>query len=444
MNLLFRLFLGLRRIPFVRDVATIQIGSMILMAAGFLSSIAFARFLGRDVYGQYAVILAFSGTFTAFFNIGQGQSLYVFFSEAYGRRDRRGMAAVLANFAEVAAANVALLLILSLLMPMLSMKFYGSPDIGRAARILCFFQMSEILNSMTLIILQSLRQIRLKVILEQSANLSYLGLAVAVLFFGGKIHAVLLTQLGVSLFFLPVSVIALAYAARRFGLPRVREIFGIPWNESKQYLGQGLLITADKTIGNFFPQGIFFFLSLFVPASFVGIARIAVQLANVPRSILLPQAGDLSTAAFARMKNEGVTVIRKNAAKLIKHALFFHAILSLGAAIVFPPIVFTFYGTQYLEAIPVMLWLLLIHLLSSLSIANSPLLRLYRKTHFSIMAGILNWTLMIGCLFILIRILSPLPVFLLIYLIGNATPLLLTWYVFSRLIPKRGILDITE
>lgn len=431
---------GLKRIPFVRDVATIQIGSMVLMAAGFVSSIAFARFLGKDVYGEYAVILAFSGTFTAFFNIGQGQSLYVFFSEAFGRRDRRGMAAVIANFVAVAAANVVLLFILSLLMPMLSEQFYGSAAIGKAARILCFFQMSEILNSMTLIILQSLRQIRLKVILEQSANLSYLGIAIVVLFFGGKIHAVLLTQLAVSLFFLPVSIITLAIIAKRFALPGIREVLRIPWRESKEYLGQGLLITADKTIGNFFPQGLFFFLSLFVPASFVGIARIAVQLANVPKSILLPQAGDLSTAAFAKMKTEGVTVMRRNAAKLIKHALFFHTILTIGAAVVFPPIVAFFYGAQYLDAIPVMLWLLLIHLLSSLYIANSPLLRLYRKIHWSILAGILNWALMIGSLFSLIRILPPLPVFLLTYLIGTTTPILLTWYVFSRLIPKSDIL----
>lgn len=410
---------------------------MVLMAAGFVSSIAFARFLGKETYGLYAVILAFSGTFTAFFNIGQGQSLYVFFSEAYGQKNRHAMAAVIANFTAVASVNIVLLLILALIMPMLSMKFYDSPEIGRLARILCFFQMSEILNSMTLILLQSMRQIRLKVILEQSANLSYLGLAVAVLCFGGKIHAVLLTQLGVSLFFVPVSIIALSITARRFGLPGVREVLRIPWRESKEYLGQGILITADKTIGNFFPQGIFFFLSLFVPASFVGIARIAVQLANVPRNILLPQAGDLSTAAFARMKTEGVTVLRKNAAKLIKHALAFHALLSLGAAIVFPPVVLFFYGVQYLEAIPVMLWLLLIHLLSSLSIANSPLLRLYRKTQYSILAGIVNWTLMIGNLLILVHFLPPLPVFLITYLIGTTVPLALTWYIFKRLLIHR-------
>jgi O-antigen/teichoic acid export membrane protein len=434
MQNIFRSVAKLKDIPFVRDVLTIQAGSLVLMGAGFLSSVAFARYLGRDSYGLYAVIVAFAGTFSAFFNIGQGQSLYVFFSEAYGKRDRRGMSAVLANFLMVAAVNILLLSLLAALMPLLSLQFYHSEDIGRYARILCFFQISEIGNSMTLIILQSVRRIRLKVFLEQAANLSYLGLAVVALALGGKIWAVLLTQLGVSLFFLPVSLITLWFVARQNQLPGIREAFRIPFAESKQYLAQGLIITADKTIGNFFPQSLFFLFSLFVPAAFIGVAKIAVQLANIPRGILLPQAGDLSTAAFGRMKAEGIPVVRRNAAKLIKHALAFHALLTVGAAVAFPVIIYFFYGVQYWEAIPMMLWLLLILLVNSLYIVNSPLLRLYRKTHLSLYAGLLNWTLMIAGMWILVHILPPSPAFLITYAIGMTTPLVLTWYIFARLL----------
>lgn len=432
-----RYTLGLRRLPFVRDVLTIQFGSLILMAAGFISSIAFARFLGKDQYGLYAVIVAFAGTASAFFNIGQGQSLYVFFSEAWGKKDRRAMSAVLANFLHVALLNLVLLGGLAWIMPELSIRFYETETIGDLARILCFFQMSEIWNSMTLILLQSLRRIRLKVVLEQAANLSYLGFAIAVLALGGGIREVLLTQLSVSLVFLPVSLITLAVVARQHTLPGIREALRVPFRESNQYLVQGLIITADKTIGNFFPQALFFAFSLFVPAAFVGIARIAVQLATVPRSILLPQAGDLSTAAFGKMKAEGVAIVRKNAAKLIKHALAFHALLSLGAAVAFPPAVFWLYGPEYWDAIPVSLWLLLILLINSLCIANSPILRLYRRTELSIIVGLLNWVFMIGGLVVFVKIMNPIPAFLLTYLIGQTTPLLVTAYIFKVLLRDR-------
>lgn len=407
---------------------------MVLMAAGFLSSIVFARLLGIEKYGLYAVIVAFAGTFSAFFNIGQGQSLYVFFSEAYGKKDRHAQAAVLSNFITVAYANVILLIVLAAFLPMLSERLYESPEIGKYARILCFFQISEIWNSMTLIILQSLRRIRLKVFLEQGANLSYLGLAVLTLFLGGKIWGLLLVQLGVSLFFLPISLITLRIIAKKHNLPGIRETLRVPFSESRQYLAQGLVITADKTIGNFFPQGLFFLFSLFVPASSIGIAKIAVQLANVPRGILLPQAGDLSTAAFGKMMAQGTQVVRMNAAKLIKHALAFHALLSLGAAIAFPPIIFWFYGAQYWNAIPMTLWLLLILLVNSFCIANSPILRLYRRTELSIVVGIINWIFMLASIFIFVRILPPIPAFLITYFIGQVTPLLVTFYIFTRLL----------
>ncbi len=431
-----RYIFGLRHLPFVRDVLTIQVGSIILMAAGFVSSIAFARLLGVEIYGLYAVIVAFAGTLSAFFNIGQGQSLYVFFSEACGRKDRRSQAAVLANFCMVAIVNMILLMALATIMPLLSERFYDSPEIGKYARILCFFQISEIWNSMTLVILQSLRRIKLKVCLEQAANLSYLGLAVLALVLGGKIWSLLLVQLGVSLFFLPISLITLAIIAHKHSLPGIREILRIPFRESKQYFTQGMIITADKTIGNFFPQGLFFILSLFIPAAQIGVARIAVQLANIPHNIILPQAGDLSTAVFGKMKTQGVTVMRKNAGKLIKHALVFHAALSFGAMIVFPVIITTFYGLQYAEVVPLTLWLLLIQLIQPMFILNSSLLRLYRRTPLSIIVNLTSWGIIIATVFIFISTFSTHVIFLTTYLIFQVCQFVITWYVFSRLIPK--------
>jgi O-antigen/teichoic acid export membrane protein len=243
----------------------------------------------------------------------------------------------------------------------------------------------------------------------------------------------------VSLFFLPISLITLFIIAKKHSLPGIRETLRIPFSESRHYLAQGLIITIDKMIGNFFPQGIFFIFSLIVPASNVGIAKIAVQLANIPRSILLPQAGDLSTAAFGRMMSQGTQVVRQNAAKLIKHALAFHALLTLGAVITFPPIIFWFYGAGYIDAIPMTLWLLLILILNSFCIANSSLLRLYRRMLYSIAGGILNWILMIPALFLFVRVFSASTAFVLTYAIGITTPLLLTLYIFTRLLRRQEV-----
>lgn len=433
---LFKHLLGLRRLPFVRDVLTIQAGSFVFMFASFFASIAFARFLGKDSYGTYAVILAFTATITTFFNIGQGQSLYVFFAEAFGKKDRDAMAAVLANFLMIATVNVALLILVAWWMPLLSEKLYNDRFIGDMARLLCLFQISEIWNGMTNVLLQSVRRIRLKVIMEQSANLSYLGFAILVLFLGGGIREVIATQLIVSLIFLPISLITLAVIAKKDRLPGVREAMRVPFRTSSQYLVQGLLITADKTIYNFFPQGVFFVLSLFSPASIIGVLRIAVQLANIPRTVLIPQAGDLSTVAFAKMKQQGVQAIRTNAAKLIKHALAFHAMLSLGAAVLYPIVIYFFYGREYQDALPITWILLLILLVSSLHIVSSPIVRLYRKTGLSILIGLLNWLCTIAGLLLCIKFFDPTIAFLISFTIWQIVPLLLLVYVFTILLKK--------
>jgi hypothetical protein len=116
----------------------------------------------------------------------------------------------------------------------------------------------------------------------------------------GKVQAVLFTQMIVSLSFLPVSLVALKIIAKKEDVPGIRETLRVPFGESKQYMGQGLIITADKTIGNFFPQSLFFVFSLFVPAATVGVA-IEMKLTEKGFFIYELILGVLSTAyIFAR------------------------------------------------------------------------------------------------------------------------------------------------
>lgn len=430
----FRYLLSLQKLPFVRDVLTIQAGSMIFMMAGFLASVAFARLLGREQYGLYAVTLAFAGTASQFLNIGQGQSLYVFFSEAHASGDRRAMAAVLKNFLVIACANVLLLGALAAAIPFLGNALYGESEIGQLAQILCIFQITDLWNSANLTLLQAVRRVKWRVTIEQSQNLTYLALAVLSLLLGYGVRGIFLSQLLVSALFLVVSVLAIRDTAKRYVLPGVRETLRVPWRESEQYFKQGLVITLDKSIGNFFPQGLYFVMSLFVPKAFIGVVKISMQLAMIPRSILLPQAGELSVTTFAKMKAESSESVRRGARKLISHALGFHALLSVCAIVLAPFVITSFYGPEFHEAIPITVALIVILLLQSLGIANSPILRLYRRTHISILDGIGSWAAMIIVFIATVNLLGPAKAFVLTFLVGQLVPLLLPLYIFKVLL----------
>jgi len=194
-----------------------------------------------------------------------------------------------------------------------------------------------------------------------------------------------------------------------------------------------------KTIGNFFPQGLFFLLSLFTPASFIGIARISLQLANIPRSILLPQVGDLSTPAFASMMQKGPQIMRVAAAKLIKHALVFHAFITFVAACTFPLIIRYFYGAEYWDAIPLTLLLLPVLILSSLTITNAPILRLHRKMHWSIVINLFIWLEIAICLFLIQYGLPPMYSIILACIAFYGTPILATVRIFTHLLQEKKI-----
>lgn len=430
---------GLRRLPFVRDVLTIQAGSLVLMIAGFAVSVIYARVLGPEEYGLYAVTLAFAGTVSALFNIGQGQSLYVFLSESYAKKDSHAMAAVLKNFLVIACVNVLLLLLLALIIPLLGSTLYGRSDIGTFAQIMCLFQITDLWNSATLTIMQSVRRIRPKVLLEQAANLSFMGLSVLAVLMGYGVGAIVIVQLAVSAFFVLLSIIALRDTAIRYNLPTPLAVLRVPWKESSQYFFQGLVMTLDKTIGNFFPQGLYFLFSLLVPKSAVGMVKIAVQLAMIPRSILLPQAGDLSVTGFARLMQQGMDSVRAGAKKLILHALGLQVVLSLCSVLILPFIVRGFYGPAYEGVIHIAIALTLILVLQALCIANGPVLRLLRKMQYSILGGIAGWILMIGTLLILAENVPSTVAFIAAFLAGQISPLIVTWYLFHSLLKPQPL-----
>ncbi|MDO8648448.1 MAG: hypothetical protein Q7R81_01565 [Candidatus Peregrinibacteria bacterium] len=81
------------RLPFVRDVTTMQMGRLVTIGSSFIASILYVRFLGLGGYGEYAVVLAYTGTVGLFTNLGQQATTLTFFAEAYGRKDREAQAA---------------------------------------------------------------------------------------------------------------------------------------------------------------------------------------------------------------------------------------------------------------------------------------------------------------------------------------------------------------
>ena len=430
------LYRSLSKKSFVRDIFTMQMGTFVYIGATFVSSVIVARMLGLERYGVYAVALAFTATVNIFLNVGQGTSLLVFFAEEYGKKNKAGMAAVLRNYLQVSIVNSLLLVGLILLAPYAARFLYGREDIAFYARLLFLFDLLDIWNGFALTMLQSVREIRIKVLLEQSANVLLLTLSTLAVVLGYGITGLVTGQIIAGLLTLPASAILVWRMARRLHLPTVREILVVPFARTVPYLGQGFLFAVDKNIGGIFPNGLFFILSLMAAPAVVGIARISVQLSNVTRFILLPQVGELSTIVLAKIRSEGLTPLRMNAARIVKHSVALYAFFTFAAMIVSPFAIYFLYGNEYVPAIPLTLWLMLLALPSAIGIVNSPLLRLFRKIHLSIILTIGTWVLMIAILLIGTRLVGPMPAFAVAYGVFYAMPVVMTAYIFESLLRR--------
>ena len=53
---------------FIRDVGILQLGKAVALVVGFVGSVVFARILGPENYGLYAIVAAFAGIVSSFIN----------------------------------------------------------------------------------------------------------------------------------------------------------------------------------------------------------------------------------------------------------------------------------------------------------------------------------------------------------------------------------------
>ena len=166
------------RIPFVRDVTTMQMGRLVTIGCSFLASILYVRFLGLGGYGDYAVVLAYTGTVGLVTNLGQQATTLTFFAEAYGRKDRTAQAMVFNYYIVTSLAAAGLLILLALASPGITGWIYGKNSIGVLAGLVFLSSICELPFIFVSIALQTVREIRLLTILENSKTMTQLFVAV--------------------------------------------------------------------------------------------------------------------------------------------------------------------------------------------------------------------------------------------------------------------------
>lgn len=395
-------------VPFVRDVATLQVGQLVAIGCNFLTSVLYARLLGLSSYGQYAVVLAFTAIFGMFTNLGQQTTAITFLAETYAARDRRGMAQVMHYYVWMSVGTIALLSIFILLLPQLSEWLYGARFIGELGRLVFLASILDMPFIFLTIVLQTVRRIRLLTLLENTYVIFQMAITALLVLLGMGVSGILLGSAAASLVFSVVGLVLYGRIQKEEGMPGFREVLRVRgWAHLRRYGSEGMWITIDKIIGNLYPNIFLFFFSIQAPASVMGLLRIAFKLAHLPSSFSLTSISRISQSVIPILMQRGRDVLLQNIRKLVIRTVLLHTVVTAAAMVLislFLPIV---YGESFRPAVFPFLVIVTLNLCSALHTFTTPILRLFSRIYIATIFNICSMALAIGTFFLLQDMLSP-------------------------------------
>lgn len=427
----------------MRDVATLQAGRAVTIGCNFAASILYARLLGLQGFGEYAVVLAYTGVFGLLTNLGQEASLTTFLGEAYGRRDRDALRTVSNYYVTMSFWTGFLMVAMAMLSPILTEWIYGNRAIGILSMLVFASSIIDLPSNFVLIALQTVREIRLLTLLENGKTVLQLLLAALLLFLGYGVAGVLWSSALAAAALTTTTAVIYPRIRRSHDLPSFPEMCGAEDRRAIwKYCKDGLWIALDKSIGALYPNIFLFIFSTRAPLHVVGLLRLAFKLADLPSSFVLNSVSRLASSVLSTLAGQNLALLRQHFVTLTKYTLGLYTLVSLAAAIVVPVFLPLVYGEAFRVAVYPFLVILALQLGFGLHTSTTPVLRVFSKIY---LATLFNGVAMLTCITLFFALQTLLPqtralyVGLLAYHLIVTLLMIPTWNLLRRAQPTRTL-----
>lgn len=422
------------RSAFVRRVATFQVGFLVSVGIGMLSSVVYPMLLGPRQYGLYAVVMALAGLLSIIVSFGQEVTLTTFLSEAVGKKDRTAIQTVLAYFAQATFAASILYALLIIIAPYAGL-LQGNASVGLYARWVLLNSALQFPAVLLFITLQLGHHIRLITILENIRTALQFGLSTLLIVQGWEVMGILIGTLAISILYVPLCILLYRRYAKDANLPGLRDILrNMRRGGTRTYFAQGLWIAIDRnTVSNLHPNILIMLLGATASLEVVGIARLGLRLAMLPATFLAGSIARVASVTVPQLLVKDRKNFASAAIKLIFGSVGLHALAGIGAAILIPPLIPYVYGTEFRAVIPVLLIMLPLNLFTSSHMISIPLLRLSKKIYMNTLNFALGLGIAIAGFLVLRTMIDPLIAFSLAVLYVHAHGILIYLYIWHWL-----------
>lgn len=405
LNFIYAKIQSLFKHNFVRDTATLQVGTLFSTGLTFIASIVFARALGPEDYGKYGLIFAFTALIGIFLNWGADHATLTLMSGAWANKDKQKIKELIIYFLKLSLyVNGTIGLLAFFAAPLIANNLYHDFGIGSLARWVLLSNILNVLFSLLIIILQVVRKIKHLAVLENINKIFYIALPIFLVLIGWHLKGIVFGYLiGGVLFFVFSFFFYLIMIKKTDLLPSFQEIsddfFNVP---IKKYFRFGFLIAIDKNLANLYSILPMTFLGMFALKTDIGYFKIAFSYIGLSFIFLKPISRLLSVQ-LPKSNVLGFDVLKKHFFKTAFYS--FLIILGLMAPMLFLAkfLVLTFYGEKFLPSVNLIYWLWPYALASSVGIGLGALYRTLNKMKITILTNLIIFILTSPIIYWLIK-----------------------------------------
>lgn len=405
-----RNIIGMSRLPFVRNLATFQLSSIVMMGLGLLSSVLYTRMLGLELFGLYAVVSAFAGLLGIVAAFGQEITFTTFIADATGRKDDRAVMTVMRYFFQASLLAMIVYALLALLATPIATMLHGDRRIGLfAIVVLCSsaLQWPAVLLFTTLQLRGKIRRI---VLLENMRAVLQLSFSVLFLYLGYGVPGIFAGTLLVSALYVPLCFALYEQESHEAGLPSLRSVIsGLLKGDTRPYFIQGAWVAAEKSIsGSVHPNLLIMIISRTAGLEVTGLILLAFRLAVLPSTFVQSNIARLTSVTVPRLAASGRAVLFSACLKLITGAVGLNLVIVAGALVIVPSLIPLLYGEQFSGAVAAFMILVLLNLFTAMQVVSVPLLRLLKQLPANIVNLLTGIALSILLYYGLLTLISPL------------------------------------
>ncbi|TSC94455.1 MAG: hypothetical protein Athens101410_781 [Parcubacteria group bacterium Athens1014_10] len=370
----------LKERPFVKDAAVLQIGNIFSTLLSLAASVTYARVLGADNYGLYALVFALVNLLSII-DFGGFYSTLTLLAEAYHQKDKAKIKNILTYFVKISLMMFFTIGILTIIIaPLIAEFIYKNPQIGNLAQLIIMTGLLKIMFNVLIILLQVLRKVKQLTIIENLNKIIYIIIPVSLVLLGYGLKGIFIGHLITAAIFLPVSYIVYELIAKKEELlPSMKEIFlNLKKVKIAYYVKFGVLIGINQRLGAYYSAIPLLLAGIFISAADIANFKIAFSYITLSGVILAPVARILSVQ-LPKSKVYGDKILKRDFLKASFLSFCISVAITAGLLVAAPFLIKFFYGKEFINSIRYACYLAPYAILSGLDVGMGAIFRTTKK-----------------------------------------------------------------